>query len=159
MADDRAVSDAAGGSGAADASSADRLTTAIPVVEEHLRVETRRVDTHAVRLRKHVEANEVELDVPLEREQVEIERVAIGRVVEATEPPRREGDLTVVPVYEEVLVKRWLLREELRIRHVRTVEPGETIRTVLRREDVEVVRTPIAAGASLSTPSDPEQRP
>ena len=133
----------------------------IPVVEEHLRVDTRRVDTHSVRLSKRVDVEEVEVAVPLQREQVEVERVAVGRIVEATEPPRREGELTIVPVYEEVLVKRWLLREELHIRRVRTVEPGETVHAVLRREQVDVVRTPIAAGGAPhpSTAREPDPRP
>lgn len=137
--------------GTADAAAdtkADATAAAIPLVAEELHVETRRVDTHTVRVRKRLEADEVEVDVPLATEQVEIERVAVGRVVDGTEPPRREGDVTIVPVYEEVLVKRWLLREELRIRHVQGVAPSQTVRAVLRRETVEVVRTPIAAGAS-----------
>lgn len=134
---------------------------AIPVVEEQINVDTRTVATHAVRLRKRVDVEEVEVAVPLVREQVEVERVTVGRVVDEPAPARSEGDVTIVPVYEEVLVKRWLLREELHIRRVRSVEPGDTVHAVLRREHVDVVRTPLAAGASPSpsTASEPDPRP
>jgi stress response protein YsnF len=147
--------DAAGPRGEGDLAS-------LPVVEEALHVDRRTVATHTVRVSKTIEAHEVEVAVPLERRSVSIERVVVNRVVDVPEPSRREGDLTIVPVYEEVLVKRWLLKEELRIGIVAELEPGEPVRTVLRREVVDVVRTPIAdaeAPRPAERPSTPSQDP
>jgi len=44
------------------------------------------------------------VDEPLTQERVEIERVLIGRPVDAVPPVREEGDTTVISVVEEVLV-------------------------------------------------------
>ena len=54
----------------------------------------------------------------LERETVEVTHVPVDRVVERAPEIRTEGDVTIVPVLEEVLVveKRLVLKEELHIR-------------------------------------------
>ncbi|MFD1693079.1 DUF2382 domain-containing protein [Azotobacter chroococcum] len=56
---------------------------------------------------------------------------------------RQEGDVTVIPVLEEVLVveKRLVLKEELRVRRVVHEEP-HSVPVTLRREQVTVERTP-----------------
>ena len=79
------------------------------------------------------------VDVPVSEEQVDVRRVAINRPVDQALPVRQEGDVTIVPVFEEVLVKRILLREEIRIsrkQHVAEVE--DVVR--LRTQDVVVDR-------------------
>jgi stress response protein YsnF len=64
-------------------------------------------------------------------------------VVDAVEPPREEDGVTVIPVYEEVLVveKRLVLREEVRLTTRREPVPGPD-RVTLRRQRVEVDRHP-----------------
>ena len=51
-------------------------------------------------------------------ETVEVTRVPIDKVVETAPEIRTDGDVTIVPVLEEVLVveKRLVLKEELHIR-------------------------------------------
>jgi stress response protein YsnF len=83
--------------------------------------------------------------VPLSRERVEVERVAVNRIVEQAPAVRTEGDVTIIPVLEEVLVveKRLMLREEVRL--VRRREETREQQTVtLRKEEVEVTRDEIA---------------
>lgn len=89
----------------------------IPVVQEELRVETRAVATGKVLVRKTVQVREEVVDLPLATEELEVRRVAINRVVAATSPIRQEGDTTIIPVFEEVLVveKRLLLKEEVHL--------------------------------------------
>jgi hypothetical protein len=74
--------------------------------------------------------------VPLVSQDIEITRVTINRVVEGVVPVRQEGDTTIYPVLEEVLVveKRLILREELhmRVRRSQRVEMHD-IRFVRRR--------------------------
>ena len=55
---------------------------------------------------------------------VEVTTVPIGRAVDAIPAVREEGDVTIFPVMEEVLVieRRLMLKEEVHIRKVRTVE-------------------------------------
>ncbi len=64
------------------------------------------------------------------REEYNIERVAVGKIVTDTPVQRQEGDTLILPVTEEVLVteKRLLLREEIRI--TRRREPVDGVRTL-----------------------------
>jgi len=117
-----------------------RPTHTVPALEEQLEVGKRERE-EVVRVRKLVHTREERLSQELAREDVEIERVAIGR--EVSEPPgiRDEGDTLVIPLLEEQIVwrKRLVVREEVRIRKRHRLEPCET-RATLRREDVVVER-------------------
>ena len=115
----------------------------IPLVEERMRTSTRSVETGRVRVHKRVESREEIAQLELARETVEVERVPIDRVVEAPPPIRTEGDRTVVPVLEEVLVveKKLVLREEVHLIRRRTTE-SEAQPVTLRRETIEVERHP-----------------
>jgi uncharacterized protein (TIGR02271 family) len=113
----------------------------VPVVEETAVVRKERVVTDAVRLHKRVREEEETLDVPVQAEAIEVERVPVGRWVDAPVAVRREGDTTVYPVVEEVLVveKRLRLVEEVRVTLRReTRRARERVR--LRREEVVVER-------------------
>jgi hypothetical protein len=77
---------------------------------------------------------------------VVVERVAIGRVVDAVPPVRHEGDVTILSVVEEVVVveRRLVLKEEVHLRRVQTTE--RYVETVtLREQDITVTRTDIDA--------------
>jgi hypothetical protein len=67
----------------------------------------------------------------------------VGRFVEAAEEPRIEGDVTVVPVYEERLVveKRLFLLEEVHLRRVERAREVE-VPVELRRQEAVVERLP-----------------
>ena len=113
----------------------------VPVVEETAVVRKERVVAETVRLRKRVREAEEVLDVPVQTEAIEVERVPVGRWIDAPAEVRREGDTTVYPVVEEVLVveKRLRLVEEVRVtRRQETRRVQE--RVALRREEVVVER-------------------
>lgn len=112
----------------------------LPVVQERLVVGKRRVETGRVRVRKVVREQVAVVDEPLVQENVVVERVQVDRIVDASPPPRHEGDTLVLPVVEEVLVKRFRLVEEIRItkRHTVTRRP---MKVPLRREEAIVERT------------------
>ena len=85
------------------------------------------------------------VDEALTHERVEIEHVPVGRAVDAVPPVREEGDTTIFPVMEEVVVveRRLVLKEEIRIRRLRSTERHqETV--VLRTQDAVVTRTEAA---------------
>ncbi|HEX8947321.1 MAG TPA: YsnF/AvaK domain-containing protein [Dissulfurispiraceae bacterium] len=90
----------------------------IPVMEEELKVGKRTKDTGVTRVRKIVHEHEEIIDEPLRKEEVQVERVPVNRYVDRPVPVRHEGNATIIPVMEEVLVveKRLLLKEELHIR-------------------------------------------
>jgi len=116
-------------------------TLVVPVIRETIDVQKRWVQSGRVRITKVVHENEEVVDEPLLREEVEVERVAVNRAVDGPVAIRHEGDVTIVPVLEEVLVveKRLILKEELHIRR-RQVEVSEPQRITLRTEEVTVER-------------------
>lgn len=113
----------------------------IPLAAETLTVDKRLVTRGRVVIHKQVVTHNAVVDEPLEQEQVEITRVPVNKLVEAAEPPRSEGDTTVIPLYEEVLVveKRLLLTEELHVSKRRS-EYRKPQEVVLRREEAVVER-------------------
>jgi uncharacterized protein (TIGR02271 family) len=116
----------------------------VPIVEETVSVTKRAVPTGRVRIHTAVEERSELVRADLEREHVEVERVPLNREVAAMPAVRHEGDVMIVPVVEEVLVieKRLVLKEELHIRTVRSVERVEEP-IVLRRTVASVERTPV----------------
>jgi stress response protein YsnF len=130
---------AAGGELAAGERS--REVARFPVIEEELALEKRIVRTGRVRIVRRVEETEQEVELDLSSERVAVETVEIGRFVDEPQPERREGDVWIVPVTEEVLVveKRLWLARELRITTERD-ERRERHRVLLRKQVVDVQR-------------------
>ncbi len=119
-------------------------TERIPVIEEQLSVGKRIVETGRVVISKQVTERQETVDIPLNRDEVQVERVLINRYVDS--PPaavRHEGDTMIISVLEEVVVveKRLMLVEELHVTK-RQLQTQETQQVTLRREDVTVTRQP-----------------
>jgi len=114
----------------------------IPVAREELGVDKRTVETGRIVVCKTVTTGSEKVEVPLAHDEIDIERVAIDRVVEQLPEQRYEGDVLVIPVLEEVVVvkKQWVLKEELRLRK-RSVQTTQEETVALRTEHVEVGRT------------------
>lgn len=115
----------------------------LPVVVEELDVKKESVEKARVVVRVTPESEERSVDVELSSETIEIERVPINRVVERESGPRHEGDVTVIPVFEEVLVveKRLVLKEEIRMTRRRS-QSTERVTETVRRERVDIQRHP-----------------
>ena len=143
----------------------DPKTLTLPLLAEGLVVARRRMHS-TVRVATVTHEHEQLVDEALTHERVEIEHVPIGRTVEAVPPVREEGDTTIFPVMEEVVVveRRLVLKEEIRIRRLRSTERHqETV--VLRTQDAVITRTeaaPQPAGdlrPALGTERNPIQEP
>ena len=80
----------------------------------------------------------------LNHEHVVVDRVVIGRIVDAVPPVRQDDDVTIIPVVEEevVVTRRLILKEEVHLRRVRTTVPHVEVVT-LRQQSVSVTRTPL----------------
>src|SRR3954454_6408239 len=79
----------------------------VPLVEEGLQVTTREGSPVRVRVRTVTETIEDLVRQELHGERVEVERVPINRMIEpgaATPKTRTEGNVTILPIFEEVLV-------------------------------------------------------
>jgi uncharacterized protein (TIGR02271 family) len=117
----------------------------VPVVEETLDVARRVVETGRVRVTTSVGEREAVVDEPLLYDEIEVTRVPVNRYLSEPASVRTEGDTTVIPVLEEVLVveKRLLLKEEIRLtRHRRARH--EPQRVLLKSEEVQIERTAAA---------------
>ncbi len=121
----------------------------IPIVEEQIEIGTRQVETGRVRITKTVRSHEETIDEPILQEQVNVERVAIGRPVSETPGVRYEGDTMIVPVMEEIVVvsTQLILKEELRITKTQTEIRDPQVVT-LRSEEIAVERIPAPAQAT-----------
>ena len=115
----------------------------LPLHREFL-VAAKRVRKTLVTAAVTTREREVVVEEDLVSDQVLIERVPIGRVVDVAPPVREEGDVTILSVVEEevIVTRRLILKEEVYLRRARTTQRyAETV--VLREQQVAVSRTPI----------------
>ena len=107
--------------------------------EEELIAEREMREVGEAVVRTVVEEEPAHLEVDAYVEEVEVEHVPVGQAVSERRPPWQDGDVLVVPVYEEQLVvtKRLLLREEIRVRRIATTR-RERFEDSVRRERVVV---------------------
>ena len=120
-------------------------------------VVSKRPTSERVVVRRETRSREVKVDEVLASESVVVERVPIGRYVDAVPAVREEGDCTILPVVEEVavVVRRLLLREEVRLRRVKT--SSHHVETVtLREQHVVVSRSPAEGPVKPGPVANPE---
>ena len=117
--------------------------------DEEIVIAKRTVPRGKVRVSKLTRSRDHLVQETLKHQRVEVERVPVGTYVDQVPPVRHDGDVTIIPVVEEVVVteRRLLLKEEVRIRTVTITE--EHVETVaLRSEEAVVDRIPaVAVGA------------
>ncbi|HEY6345209.1 MAG TPA: YsnF/AvaK domain-containing protein [Bryobacteraceae bacterium] len=117
---------------------------ALPLYEEAVTVSKRVVPKNRVRVSTVTHQRRQLVDELLQRENVEIGRISIGRPIEAVPAVREEDDTIIVPVVEEVLTlqRTLILKEEVRIRKVRTEERYQESVT-LRSQQAGITRLPV----------------
>jgi uncharacterized protein (TIGR02271 family) len=118
--------------------------TIIPVFEEELSVAKRVIETARVQVSRVTHSHQQMVDELLQQEKVEIQRVPVGRPIDAMPSIRQEGDVTIIPVVEEVLKveRRLVLQEEVHIRRIKQTERHQEMVT-LRKQEALVSRIPL----------------
>jgi stress response protein YsnF len=114
---------------------------AVPLRAEELVISRRKVEGDVVRVATVTREHEHQIDEELRHHRVEITRMPIGRRVDNAPPVREEGDVTIMPVIEEIVVveRQLILKEEIHIRQVHTTEKyRETV--VVREQDAMISR-------------------
>lgn len=113
----------------------------LQLLAEELSVSKERLETGRVRIASRTHEREVLVNEELARERVEVQTVPVGRQIDAVPQTRQEGDTTIIPVVEEVLIveRRLMLKEEIHVRRVRTVENFQE-KVTLRRQEAVVTR-------------------
>ena len=111
------------------------------VVTETATLEKRDVLTGRVRVTTRTETVDELVSAALERSDVSVSRVPIDREVEAIPAVRTEGDVTIIPVVEEILVieKRLVLREEIHLRQT-TIVQSVDVPVSLRKQQAVIER-------------------
>jgi len=113
--------------------------------EERLNVETQPVETGVVRVAKEVTTETQTVDVPVEREEVVIERTpvsgpAVAGTIHASD--LQPGEEVTIPVHEEQVRvdKETVVTEEVKVGK-RVVKDTERVSGKVRKEQVRVVKT------------------
>lgn len=117
------------------------LNAPLEVVEEQLRIGKELVRTGRVRVATETDLVEETASVLLARDTVEVVRVPIDREVDEMPEMRTEGEVTIIPVVEEVLyvAKRLVLKEELHVRRQVTEEQVD-VPVTLRKQRAVIER-------------------
>ncbi|MDQ9171215.1 DUF2382 domain-containing protein [Oxalobacteraceae bacterium R-40] len=116
----------------------------IPVAREEINIDKRSVDTgKGIRVTKHVLEHDEIVNVPHITETLSVRHIEAGQIVSEESLPqaRQEGDIYIIPVFEEIYVleKRIRLKEEIHITRARK-ETQEDQKIKLRSEQVAVER-------------------
>lgn len=111
----------------------------VTLSEEELDVSRQRHEAGEVRVGKHVETEHVKREVPVTREEVDVERRPIQAGDRGSRNPTIQDDEIRMPVSEEEVVvqKRAVPKEEIVVKK-RQVEDTRTVEADLRREHADV---------------------
>ena len=118
----------------------------VQLLEEELSVTKRPVVTGKLKVSTRTLTHDEVAEITLERNVLDVSRVAVGQFVDVAPKVRTDGNTTIVPIVEErlVMVKQLYLKEELHIRH--SVERETVQETVPLRSQHAVVERLDAAG-------------
>ena len=121
----------------------------LPIVTETATLSKRDVVTGQVQVQTRTNSHEELVSAALERTEVEVSRVPIDREIDAAPPVRTQGDVTIIPVVEEILVveKRLVLREEIHIRQTSTTETVE-VPVTLRKQEAVIDRQDVTTNST-----------
>ena len=111
----------------------------IPIVEERLIPEKRKVDLGELRVHKLVDEVDEAVRQPVTRDDLVVEHVQVNQPLDAPVGSRYDGDWLVIPIMREVLVvtKQLMLVEEVRISK-REVTEEQEVHQVTRHERLEI---------------------
>lgn len=137
---DQAAGTAAGAGAGYESRDRAEGTERLELHEEELEVDTRQVEAGEVRVRKEVHTEQRNIEVPVTREEVVIERhPASGR--EVTGQTLGDEEVRIPLMEEEVDVqKRTVVREEIEVGK-RPVQETRTVSDTVRREEASVETT------------------
>jgi uncharacterized protein (TIGR02271 family) len=115
--------------------------TYFPLYAEDLTLSKRQVAGDRVQVSTVTREDSIFVDETLNHERVQIDRIPIGRQVDAVPPVRQEGDTTILSVVEESIVieRRLILKEEVRIRRLHVSERHQEA-VILRKQEAAVTR-------------------
>ena len=133
----------------------DERALILPLYEEDIAFSKRKLTTGVVRVALTTASHAALVNEELAREDVQVDRVRIDKVVGEMPQTREEGNTTIIPVVEEVVVveRRLVLREEIRITRARSVtRHTETVLLRTQQATVERLQSDDAGHPSRNNP-------
>ena len=116
---------------------ADSDADSVVVKDEHMKVGTERQATGRVRLRKQSYTTTETVEVPVTREEVVVERVAVDPNSPEARTADRDGEVEVTTYAETPVVEKTVEAEKVSLGK-RAVQETETVSEELRHEDVKI---------------------
>ena len=134
-------------------SPADPQDVVVPIYQEQASVTKRRTVTGKVKVSRVTHQSETFLTETLAQQQVKIDRIPVGKLIEAVPKIRKEGDAIIIPVVEEIPVveHRLVLIEEVWVRRIRSKEHHRE-RVTLRCQEAVVTRDPVEPPVASEAP-------
>ena len=122
---------------------ADPQDVVVPIYQEQASVTKRRIVTARVKVSRVTHQSEKLLTETLAHQQIKIDRIPIGKLIDAVPKIREKGDAIIIPIVEEIPVvkHRLVLVEEVWVRRVRRKESHRE-RVTLRCQKAVVTREP-----------------
>ena len=132
---------------------ADPQDVFVPIYQEQASVSKRRIVTGKLKVSRVTHQSEQLLTEPLVRQKVKIDRIPIGKFVEAVPKIREEGDAIIIPIVKEIAVVEHclVLMEEVWVRRVRSKE-NHRERVMLRSQEAIVSRDPLEPPVASEAP-------
>jgi len=119
--------------------------------EEQLAISKREVGAGEVGIHKRVEAERVEQNVALRREEVIVERRPLSGIADPNARIMEQDEIIRVPLHREevIMEKRVVPTEEVIVRKKDVIE-NQTVGATLRSEYVDTVQTQVSQTASMT---------
>lgn len=123
---------------------ADPQDVVVPIYQEQASFSKRRIVTARVKISRVTHKSEKLLTETLAQQRVKIDRIPIGKLIDAVPKIREKGDAIIIPIVEEIPVvkHRLVLVEEVWVRRVRRKE-NHRERVTLRCQKAVVTRDPV----------------
>lgn len=113
----------------------------IPIINEVVTVEKNIIETGKVKIKKNVSSTEKNVQVAVDKADIEVKTVMINRLVdEAPEAVRYEGDTMIISELQEVCVVRLMLVKEIHITTKKSTV-NEERKVTLRKEEVVIEKS------------------
>ncbi len=132
-----------------DDSNREKRDGVIPLYAEEVFIDRHQIAGDTIRVTVRTNTTEQVVDEHTNHTRVEIERIPIGQRIDSVPPVRTEADTTIIPVIEEVIVveRRLVLKEEIRLRRVQSVENHREI--VNLREQYAIIERVSPDGTAI----------
>ena len=114
--------------------------TTLRLHAEHAHVARHTREVGSVSVSVTTDIRDHPIDETLTSTEIGVRRIPVGRIVDRMPESRQEGDTLIVPVVEEVVVVRFLIREEVHITRTATTRRHQDV-VSLRTEQATVARS------------------